>query len=124
MNPEEKVKLKKQYEELADSQLIQMLSDGADAYVEGAYELLLAEANNRKLQLENHSAEQDISTPEASFASEPEPEVNTYVQIVIVNHESDRAFLDSVLSQTDIPYYFQNLNIRRDLVLPVGLMVN
>lgn len=55
---------------------------------------------------------------------EPQLDVNTYVQLVIINHESDRAFIESLFNETDIPYFFQNLNIRRDIGLPLGLMVD
>jgi len=48
MNPEEKNKFRKQYESFDDSQLIQMAADGKEAYVEGAYELLLEELQRRE----------------------------------------------------------------------------
>jgi hypothetical protein len=128
MNPEEKSAFKKQYEELADYQIIQMLADGREAYVEGAYELLQEEASRRGIEIEG---KQGIENPgeelsEASLARpsiEPEVDLNTYVQIIIVNHESDREFIQKVLEGSDIPYFFQNLNIRRDVDLPAGLMV-
>ncbi len=53
INQDEKLKFKKQYEALADGQLIQMLADGRDAYVEGAYELLREEAQRRGLEIKN-----------------------------------------------------------------------
>lgn len=125
INQDEKLKFKKQYEALADGQLIQMLADGSDAYVEGAYELLREEAQRRGLEIKNPGQpEEKNDQPEVRPSREPQLDVNTYVQLVIINHESDRAFIESLFNETDIPYFFQNLNIRRDIGLPLGLMVD
>jgi hypothetical protein len=125
MNPEERLKLKKQYESFPDEQLLQMLAEGAGAYVKGAYELLQAEAQNRGLKIKDPGQpEEKIDREEAKPPVEPELDVNTYVQIAIINHDSDRAFIESIFSTTDIPYFLQNLNFRRAMGLPVALMVD
>ena len=126
IDQDEKLKFKKQYEVLADGQLIQMIADGSGAYVEGAYELLQEEAQRRGLEIKNPGQpEEKNDQPQVRPSSgEPQLDVNTYVQLAIINHESDRAFIESLFNETDIPYFFQNLNIRRDISLPVGLMVD
>jgi hypothetical protein len=124
MAPEEKLKFKKQYELLMDGQIIQMLADGSEAYVEGAFELLQEEAMRRGLEIEKPEAPQQKAVlPPVPAPAESEIDVNTYVQLVIINNGSDRAFIESLFAGSDILYYLQNLNIRRDIDLPVGLMV-
>ena len=123
MELEERMKLKEQYGSLPDFQLIQMLADGKDSYVEGAYELLQEEARSRGLVTEKPPAQTErMEEPPISHPAEPELDVNTYVQLAIINVESDRKIIDSRLAGTGIPYYFQNLHIRNQ-ELPVGLMV-
>jgi hypothetical protein len=128
MNPEEESRFRKQYGELADYQIAQMLSEGREAYVEGAYELLQEEASRREIKIEEervieNSREEPIeATPEQPSVGS-EVDLNTYAQIIIVNHETDRAYIQTILEKSDIPYFFQNLNIRRDVDLPSGLMV-
>ncbi len=123
MTPEEKQRLKKQYESFTDGQISQMITDGRQAYVEGAYELLQEEARRRELVFEEPSAE-EVKIPQEEPGLEPGTDVNAYVQMAIINNESDRAFIVSLIERTDIAYFFQNLNIRRDIDLPVGLMVD
>ncbi len=125
MSLEEELKFKKQYEELADYQVTQMLADGREAYVEGAYELLQEEATRRGIKIEVLPSP-EVKTPASQEEPAPEPglDVNTYVQLMIINQESDRAIVEELLKQTDIPYFFQNLNIRPDKDLPIGLMVD
>jgi hypothetical protein len=129
MSLEEKLKFKKQYEELADHQITQMLAEDREAYVEGAYELLQEEAQRRGLEIEEKQAVKDF--PEEPVEkiplqplAEPEVDVNAYVQMAIVNDESDRRTIASVLDKTDIAYFFQNLHIYPQVELPVGLMVD
>jgi len=125
INQDELLKFRKQYEALADVQLIQMLADGSDAYVAGVYELLQEEARRRGLEIKDPGhPEEKNSQPEVQPYREPQPGADTYVQLVIINHESDRAFIESLFNETDIPYFFQNLNIRPDIGLPLGLMVD
>ena len=124
MDIEERIKLKKQYESLPDFQLSQMLADGKDSYVEGAYELLQEEAWRRGLEAEKPAVPQEkIEKPQLLHPAEPEVDVNTYLQLIVINDESDRRIIDSRLSGAQIPYYFQNLHIRNQ-ELPVGLMVD
>jgi hypothetical protein len=125
MNQEEKNKFKKQYQDLTDGQLSEMLSEGIEAYVEGVYELLQAEAERRGLELDSPAPlEAKNEEPESLAPSQQQLDVNTYVQLMIVNCEADRALIESIFNPTDIPYYFQNLNIRPEKSLPVGLMVD
>lgn len=124
MNSEDKLKLKKQYADLADGQIVGMLGEGKEAYVEGAFELLQEEARNRGLEMNNPpEQEKEIIKPQPLPELEPEIDVNTYSQLVIVTAESDRALIETLFKNTDISYFFQNLNIRRDNPLPVGFMV-
>jgi hypothetical protein len=126
---EEKLKFKKQYEELADYQITQMLADGREAYVEGVYELLLEEAGRRGIKTEEkqateNSQEEQVEKIPLKPSAEPEVDVNAFVQMVIVNDESDRKAIASILDKTDISYFFQNLHIYPHVELPVGLMVD
>jgi hypothetical protein len=125
MNQEEKNKFKEQYQDLTDGQLIQMLSEGVEAYVEGVYGLLQAEAERRGLELDSPvPLEAKNEEPENLAPSQEQLDVNTYVQLAIINCEADRVLIESIFNPTDIPYYFQNLSIRPDKNLPVGFMVD
>jgi hypothetical protein len=123
MTPEEKNKLKKQYESFTDGQISQMIFDGPQAYVEGAYELLQEEARRRGLEIGEPPAE-EVKIFEEQPGGQPQPDVNTYMQLAIINNQSDRSFIASLFDGTDIPYFFQNLHIRQDIDLPAGLMVD
>jgi hypothetical protein len=125
VNPEDKLRLKKQYADLDDSQIIEMLGEGKEAYVPGAFELLQEEARNRGLEINRPpEQEKEIIKPQSLPEFEPEIDVNTYAQLVIVTRESDRAFIESLFERTDISYFFQNLNIRPENALPAGFMVD
>lgn len=125
MNPEDKLRLKKQYADLADGQIIAMLGEGRDAYVDGAFELLQEEASKRGLEINNPpQQEKEIIKLKPLPEVGPDIDVNTYVQLVIVTGESDRAFIESLFESRDISYFFQNLNIHRDNPLPAGFMVD
>ncbi len=129
MDQDQKLEFKRKYEKFADNQLIQMLAEGAGSFVEGAYELLRAEAERRGLPTASAvasaaPAEERKEQPKEEATIGPQPDVNTYVQLVIVNLDSDLGSIESIFSKTDIPYYFQNLNIRPDKSLPVGFMVD
>jgi hypothetical protein len=125
VNPEDNLRLKKQYADLADAQIAEMLGEGKEAYVQGAFELLQEEARSRGLEINRPPAqEKEVIKPQLLPEFEPEIDVNTYVQLVIVTQESDRAFIESLFERTDISYFFQNLNIRRENSLPAGFMVD
>jgi hypothetical protein len=129
MDQDEKIELKRQYEKFADDQIIQMLAEGAGSFVEGAYELLRFEAERRRLPVANDAPpaaplEENNKQPEKDPSHELQPDINTYVQLIIVNDDSDLGSIESIFNKTDIPYYFQNLNIRPDKSLPVGFMVD
>jgi len=125
MKPEDKLRLKQQYADLADGQIAGMLGEGREAYVEGAFELLQEEARNRRLEIDKPPAqEKEIIKLQPLPEIEPGVDVNTFAQLVIVTGESDRAFIESLFESRDISYFFQNLNIRRDNPLPVGFMVD
>ncbi len=124
MNSAEKIKLKKQYEVLADSLLNQMLAEGKNAYVEGAYELLQEEAVRRGLEINNQvCGEEKVNRQEAVLSVESRSPTDAYVQLMIVNCDSDQAFVESLFTASGIPYFFQNLSIRPHKTFPLGLFV-
>jgi len=48
MNNDEKLRLKKIYEELSERKLVEMLSVGKEGYKEGFYELLIEECKKKE----------------------------------------------------------------------------
>lgn len=119
MEMRERLELKKKYAALPDDEIIDMLLEGKDSYVEGAYELLLTEAKERGIE---GKLQQTEDTKEAYATDEAEPEPETFVQIMIVNNEADLAFLKSILERADMLHFFQDLSLI-GASLPVSLMV-
>jgi hypothetical protein len=125
MDQNERMRLKKQYEQYADGQILAMLGDGPDAFVEGAYSLLQEEAKRRAISLEQ-AGEQKAQKQEAQEQGEPaidQAQPETFVEILIINNDSDKQSAASLMEPTDIPYNFLNISVSsKDL--PVSLMVD
>lgn len=119
MEMREILELKKKYSALPDEEIIDMLLEGKDSYVEGAYELLLTEAKGRGIEGKLQKTE---IAKEAFVPDEAGPEPETFVQIMIVNNEADLVFLKSILEREGILHFFQDLSLR-GASLPVSLMV-
>ncbi|MBI3991496.1 MAG: hypothetical protein HY350_05030 [Candidatus Omnitrophica bacterium] len=120
---QERAELKEKYRELSNEALLDMLIEGKQAYVEGAYELLLQEVKNRGL--ENKLEEIlniKIETTNKPLEDNEATKADTYVELIIINNEQDSALLESILDGTDVTYYFQTLSFRQK-DLPVALMV-
>ncbi len=117
--------LKAKYAKMSDEEVVAMLLEGKDEFVEGAYELLLREAKSRGLEDRLEEPQEpaaleaeDINKAEPAEATEAEP----YVEMVIINNEDELASLKKIMEDTDVPFYFQSLHMRgKDL--PVSLMV-
>ncbi|TBR18088.1 hypothetical protein EPO66_01690 [bacterium] len=125
MDLQKNLELKEKYAKMSDEEIMAMLLEGKDEFVEGAYELLLHEAKSRGLE-DKLEEPQDAVIPKAentdnvdapgSLVDEP------YVEMVIVNNEGELESLKTIMEDTDIPFYFQSLHMKgKDL--PVSLMV-
>ena len=125
MESAEYQKLLKQYRALTDAQLRAMLHEGPDAYVDGAFALLKEEAHRRSLEVESVQPEQPRTEPQ-NVPQKPEifQNVESYLQIAIVNSEQDRQNVESLLTPTGIKFEFVNLHMDSNMSLPVGLMVD
>lgn len=122
MDMRERMELKKKYAALPDEEIINMLLEGKDSYVEEAYELLLSEARARGIEgkLKEETAQEEIPVEPVLEDVKEEPE--TFAQVMIVNSESDLAFLKSLLEEERILYFFQDLSLK-GANLPVSLML-
>jgi hypothetical protein len=124
MDQNERMRLKKQYEQYADGQILAMLGDGPDAFVEGAYSLLQEEAKSRAISLEQprqqDAGQQGSGGKNDAAVDEMMPE--TFVEILIVNSDPDKQAVASILEPTDIPYHFLNISVSSK-EMPVSLMV-
>lgn len=123
MDMQERAELKEKYKELSDEALLDMLIEGKQVYIEGAYELLLQEVKNRGL--ENKLEEIlniKIETTNKPLEDSEGAKTDTYVELIIINNEQDYVFLKTALDGTSIPYYSQTLSLRQK-DLPVALMV-
>jgi len=121
MDIQQRSKLKEKYSLAPDEELIDMAREGSQSYAEGAYGLLLDEIKKRGIEegLERKSVPAE---PEKSGPTNDEAKVDTFAELAIVINQQDKDSLESALGVTDIPFYFQSLNIRgRDW--PVALMV-
>ena len=122
MDQNERERLKKQYAQYADSQIEDMLSDSPDAFVEGAYALLEAEAKARGIspadEQEPGSAAVE-AVPAAGADSLPE----SFVQIIVINSLEDKQAAGACLDAAGIAYYSAKISVS-DKDLPVALEVD
>jgi len=123
MNPEEKIRLQKQYALVSDAQILNMIKDGPSAYVEGAFALVLEEARRRRLEASQEIDEQPAEPEEAQSSACP-AEAVTFLELAVINSLRDKEFVRSALDATDIAYNFLNLHIRKELELPAALLVD
>jgi len=106
-------KLKEKYSLVPDEELIDMAREGSQSYAEGAYGLLLDEIKKRGIE-EKPEGARSVSVDEAK--------ADTFAELAIIINQQDKDALESAFGVTDIPFYFQSLNIRgKDW--PVALMV-
>jgi len=125
MDQNERIRLKKQYEQYADTQVLLMLEDGPGAFVAGAYVLLQEEALRRGISLQSRpqQPEPDTSEPPESLPADEITQSQAFVEIMVINHDGDQQLVVSRLEQTDIPYHFMKISVvARDY--PVALMVD
>ncbi len=122
MDMQEILELKKKYAVMPDEEIIDMLLEGKDKYVEGAYELLLGEAGERGIEEIIKEKNEAGEIRKESVLSDEKLEPETFVQLMIVNNEVDLVFLKSVLGEEGASYYSQELSLK-GASLPVSLMV-
>jgi len=123
MDQNERMRLKKQYEQYADAQILAMLGDGPGAFVEGAYALLQEEAKSRAISLEQvreQESQQQQAREQGYTADEINPE--TFVEILIINSDADKQSAASIMEKSNIPYHYLNISVSNK-ELPVSLMV-
>jgi hypothetical protein len=125
MEQNERMRLKKQYEQYADAQILSMLEDGPDAFVAGAYALLEEEATLRGISLKSEpvGVDQKVGSSPEPLAGDGATQPEAFVEIMVVNHETDQRSVVSRMDSTDIPYHFMRISVTgKDL--PVALMVD
>jgi hypothetical protein len=110
MDENDIISLRKRYAELSDEALMDMIREGRDDYQQGVYDLLLTEAGKRGLE-DKITGQKEIplekQTEPASHEGDEEVR-DVYVEftgLMRIKNDSDAAFLESLLAQTDIPYY-------------------
>jgi hypothetical protein len=125
MEQNERMRLMKQYEQYADTQILSMLEDGPDAFVAGAYALLEQEAQRRGISLQSGAPGPDEEAPRQpeSPASEELIQPEAFVEIMVIDRDADQQSVTARLESTDIPYHFMRISVAgKDL--PVALMVD
>jgi hypothetical protein len=118
----ERIRLQKQYEQYADSQVLAMLQDGPDAFVEGAYVLLEAEARRRGLSLQSEDVETQAraeDVPQSPEVSQPD----TFVEIMVINLETDRDAAAAQLEAAGVAHHFLQMSVTGK-AMPLALMVD
>ena len=122
MDIQQRSKLKEKYSLMQDEELISMAQEGSQSYAEGAYGLLLDEIKKRGIEERPEGVKSLPVEAEKSGLANDEAKVDTFVELTIIINQQDKDSLESVFGATDIPFYFQSLNIRgKDW--PVSLMV-
>jgi len=125
MDQNERMRLKKQYEQYADTQILSMLEDGPDAFVDGAYALLEEEAKLRGISLKTGEPvpEQKPACPSAPQAAGDAGQPEAFVEIMVIDNDGDQRSVVSRLDTTDIPYHFMRISVTGK-EYPVALMVD
>ncbi|MFA5099772.1 MAG: hypothetical protein WC547_02670 [Candidatus Omnitrophota bacterium] len=124
MDPNECVRLKQQYEQYADAQILSMLEDGPDAFVAGAYALLEEEALRRGISLKSEDPVPEHGAPQTQESSWGEPiHPEAFVEIMVIDRDDDQRSVASRLESTDIPFHFMNISVAGK-EFPVALMVD
>lgn len=122
MDIQQRSKLKEKYSLVPDEELIDMAREGSQSYAEGAYGLLLDEIKKRGIEERPEGVRSVSVETEKSGLTNDEAKVDTFAELAIIIDQQDKDTLESALGVTDIPFYFQSLNIRgKDW--PVALMV-
>jgi len=122
MDMQQRSKLREKYSLVPDEELIDMAREGSQSYAEGAYGLLLDEIKKRGIGEGLEGIKSVPAEPEKSGLTNDEAKVDTFVELTIIINQQDKDSLESALGGTDIPFYFQSLNIRgKDW--PVSLMI-
>lgn len=114
MDMQEILKLKEKYAQVSDEELKNMLSEGLDAYREGVYQLLQAEAMKRGID--------DNPQQEAPEISEAEEKSERFFPIIVVVDHEDKVFLETTLNNNAIAYFFDSLSLKGH-ELPASLTV-
>ena len=125
MEQNERMRLKKQYEQYADAQILEMLEDGAGAFVAGAYALLEEEAQIRGISPRSGAAGPDhgVLPPPEPLPADEGAQPEAFVEIVVIGNDADQRAIASRLDSTDIPYHFMRISVAGK-ELPVALMVD
>ncbi|HOU36393.1 MAG TPA: hypothetical protein PLJ26_05165 [Candidatus Omnitrophota bacterium] len=124
MDQHEQLKLQKQYEQYADTQVLELLKDGPGAFVEGAYSLLEQEARRRGIAPDDPPARhRDEEKPSPEISAEDPGQPEAFVEIVVVNSDVDRSAVERAMEEAGIPYHFMRMSMA-GRELPVALMVD
>lgn len=123
MEPSERQKLQNQYRSFTDAQILSMLADGPGAYVEGAYALLAEEGRRRGLEVGSAQPLETLPPQDARQGPEEFQNPAAYVQIAIINSETDRKSTEAILESAGIDFNFAGLHMNPEVGLPAGLMV-
>ncbi|MFA5117807.1 MAG: hypothetical protein WC695_03030 [Candidatus Omnitrophota bacterium] len=122
MDTQERLKLKKRYEELPDAALLDMIAEGQGAYSPGAFELLLEEKEKRGIaegQLVEPPAPSQGGEDEGSFEKSPSQQ---YVALAVIVEYKDYEYVDALLRKADFLYSFEKLSLT-GADFPVSLIV-
>jgi hypothetical protein len=121
MNQEDRIRLERQYALLSDTQIIQLIADGPQAYVDGVYRLLEAEAARRGLAVQYPPVKR---TPVQTEGVHETPSAETaYIEVAVINSARDKAALQASLEGADIAFTFLPMHILTERELPVALAV-
>ena len=124
MDQNERMKLQKTYERYEDSQVLAMLQDGPDAFVEGAYCLLEEEARRRGISIDAPVEDQaPEAAPAAAQSEDGQAPQDTFVEIMVINDESDQQSVIREMEASGIAYHFMRMSFT-GRPLPLALMVD
>lgn len=125
MDQRERLKLQKQYEQYADTQVLDLLRDGPGAFVDGAYDLLEQEARRRGIAPDEPSAQQkdQEGRPAPALPGEDPGLPEAFVEIAVINSDVDRSAVERAMEATGIPYHFMRMSMAGK-ELPLALMVD
>lgn len=129
MEKEQKIQLRNKYKNAPDQELIDMVSEGEEGFVEGAYALLVEEIKQRGLEGKLREIEENKRKKiELEKARLRDIKKEGYVCIFRTPYQSEIVLIKSLLDANEIPYsidneHFASLRGAADGVINFGVMV-
>ncbi len=121
MDAQESTRLRKEYAELFDEQLIELALQDEGDFAEGAYDLIMAEVRNRNIEEKvkamrsidgKKTGQDELCNTDTNEGLDNANISDQLVPIIIILREDDLAYIASVLDNARITYCSEPLHLK------------